>query len=218
MSMDAAAKKMPSGANAPYKIVPAGKKFVVKNNAGETKATFDSRPAAVDYLNALYANVKGAAKRAAKVPFTGKAKNRAPKTATAAEDIAMDLACGDLIMCHDPECSRTFLDFVRMADHADAVHTFSDIEELVRDAVREKYNRDGDRTAVPPVSYRYAWVRDLSTDWVVFELSESGSNRERQTLFKSSYSLVDGVVTLGEPVEVVRKTVYEPVAQSTTGA
>lgn len=115
-------------------------------------------------------------------------------------------------------CDRTFLTYGLMLDHAEAVHTFSDIEELVRDAVREKYNRDGDRTVTPPVPYRYAWVRDLSTDWVVFEMNESSANRERNSLYKASYSIVDGNVTLGEPTEVVRKTVYEPVAQPATGA
>lgn len=126
-----------------------------------------------------------------------------------------------VIPCLDlAECDRTFLSYERMLDHAEAVHTFSDIEELVRDAVREKYNRDGDRTAVPPIPYRYAWVRDLSTDWVVFEMNESNANRERSALFKASYSIVDGNVTLGEPTEVVRKTIYEPVVQpaNTQGA
>jgi hypothetical protein len=85
-----AAKKTPSGANAPYKIVKQGTKFAVLNNAGETKATFKTKAAAVDYQSALYANVKGAARRAGKVQFTGKAKNRVPprpkpKTATASE-------------------------------------------------------------------------------------------------------------------------------------
>lgn len=66
----------PSGANAPYKIVPRGSKFVVVNNAGLTKATFDTEAEARDYQKALYANVPGAAKRAAKTKFTGKARDR----------------------------------------------------------------------------------------------------------------------------------------------
>src|SRR4051812_43658563 len=59
---------------APYKIIKQGTKFVVKNNLGETKATFGDRDAALKYLRALYANVPGAQKRASKVAFTGKQK------------------------------------------------------------------------------------------------------------------------------------------------
>lgn len=67
----------PSGANAPYKIVKKGGKFAVVNNTGDTKASFDDRDKALAYLRALYTNVPGAAKRADKVKFTGKAKDRA---------------------------------------------------------------------------------------------------------------------------------------------
>lgn len=77
---DEAAKKMPTGANAPYEIVAVGKnKFQVVNNAGEIKATFKSKKAARAYQAALYANVPGAAKRAAKVKWTGSAKLRGNK-------------------------------------------------------------------------------------------------------------------------------------------
>lgn len=134
-------------------------------------------------------------------------------------DHAQDAAeCSGIhqIVCIDADCSRVFLGFEPMKEHADAVHTFDDIEELVRDAVREKYNRDGDRTATPPIPYRYAWCRDFASDWVVFEVSESGATREKSTLFQASYSITDGVVTLGEPTEVVRKTVYEPVKEATS--
>lgn len=57
----------------PYKIFKVGKKFVVKNNAGMTKATFDDRASALKYLRALYVNVKGAPKAADKTKWTGKA-------------------------------------------------------------------------------------------------------------------------------------------------
>lgn len=67
---------------APYKIKRAGGKFTVVNNAGVTKATFPTHAKALDYLRALYANVPGAAKKADKTPWTGKA----PKPAKAAAD------------------------------------------------------------------------------------------------------------------------------------
>ncbi len=70
------AKAAPSGANAPYKIKKRGDKFVVVNNTGETKASFDSRDKALAYQRALYVNVRGATKRAAKTKFSGKARNR----------------------------------------------------------------------------------------------------------------------------------------------
>lgn len=71
--------KTPSGANAPYKIVKKGEKFAVVNNAGDTKASFDTRAQALAYQRALYANVKGAGKRADKVTWTGKSKDRVAK-------------------------------------------------------------------------------------------------------------------------------------------
>lgn len=69
----------PAGANAPYKIKKSGAKWAVVNNAGETKSSFDSHEKALSYLRALYVNVSGAAKRAKKVKFSGKAKSRIPK-------------------------------------------------------------------------------------------------------------------------------------------
>ncbi|NUS01932.1 MAG: hypothetical protein HOV97_05135 [Nonomuraea sp.] len=200
MSMDAAAKKMPAGANAPYKIVPVGKKFAVKNNAGETKATFDDKGKAVDYLAALYANVKGAAKRAAKVPFTGTAKNRAPKTATAAEDLAHDLSG---IPCYDENCTRSFLDFAKMADHAEAVHTFDDIRMIVSEGLREKYATKSDSYSTSV----YIYIVDLADDWVVFEASKGGND----DYYKASYSIIDNVATFGALTEVRRRTLWEAV-------
>jgi U3 small nucleolar ribonucleoprotein component len=59
---------------APYKILKRGDQFVVVNNAGQTKATFKDRAKALDYMRALYSQVPGAAKKADKTPWTGKAK------------------------------------------------------------------------------------------------------------------------------------------------
>jgi hypothetical protein len=60
--------------NAPYKILKRGAKYAVVNNVGETKATFKTRAEALKYQRALYVSVPGAAKRAARVHWTGKAK------------------------------------------------------------------------------------------------------------------------------------------------
>jgi hypothetical protein len=59
---------------APYKIFKSGSKFVVKNNAGQTKASFDSRAQALAYQRALYANVKGSSSHAERTKYTGGAK------------------------------------------------------------------------------------------------------------------------------------------------
>lgn len=194
--------KAPAGANAPYKIVPVGDKFAVKNNAGETKATFATKAKANDYLQALYANVKGAAKRADKVPFTGKAKNRvpAPKTAKAELEVA----------CVDKTCERAFLTEGAMQEHAEAVHTFDDIRTLVSDKIRATYGRKGDYRATPPIPSIWTWVVDMAEDWVVFSMDGDSTD----TLRKASYTITDdNEVTLGVANEVVRKTVYEPVKQ-----
>jgi hypothetical protein len=73
---------------APYKIFKVGGKFVVKNNAGDVKSTFSDRDKAVQYLRALYANVKGAPKAAARKKFTGSQKR-------ATNEKAEELAHGD---------------------------------------------------------------------------------------------------------------------------
>jgi hypothetical protein len=60
--------------HAPYKILRRNGKYTVVNNLGETKASFASRAEALNYQRALYVSVPGAAKRAARVHWTGKAK------------------------------------------------------------------------------------------------------------------------------------------------
>lgn len=114
------------------------------------------------------------------------------------------------IVCCDAACDRPFLEFDTMVEHAEAVHTFNDIERLVAEAVREKYAKPGNYEKKPPVQSIWAWTVDLAEDWVVFNV-EKGSD---STLLKASYTLVDGVVTLGEPVEVKRRTVYDPVVKA----
>jgi hypothetical protein len=58
---------------APYKILRRAGKFVVVNNAGMVKATFNTRAEALDYQRALYVSVPGAAKKAARTKWTGTA-------------------------------------------------------------------------------------------------------------------------------------------------
>lgn len=109
-----------------------------------------------------------------------------------------------LYACPEGDCERAFLAHTHLVEHAEAVHTFSDTERLVADVVREKYGRRGEG-----VSSIWTWISDLSADWVVFTVEG-----DDMVLYKASYSITDGAVTLGEPVEVRRRTVYEPVNQT----
>jgi hypothetical protein len=54
-------------------------------------------------------------------------------------------------------------------------------------------------------------VNDIADDWCIFQVEANASS----TTYKISYTLVDGVVTLGEPYEVRRRTVYDKVEGST---
>lgn len=162
----------------PYKIMKKGAKHCVVKESGGQIACHDTRAGALKQMKALYANEKA--------------------------DLAHSEFC---VPCCEPECERAFLTFGQMIDHAEAVHTFSDIERMLREAVREKYGRPGDYHASPPVPAVWAWVEDVADDWVVFTVEESTET----TLYKASYSILDNSVTLGDPVEVRRRTVYEPV-------
>lgn len=263
------AKKTPAGANAPYKVQKRGPKFVVVNNTGAVKASFKTREAALSYLRALYSNVKGAPKRAAKVKFTGKAKDRADDGADDARDVktaerkklaakkqalpggsfpiktVQDLKnaiqaygraknkpqakaliirraralgktsllpsgwLGDSaqIACPEGDCVRVFLHENLLFEHAEAVHTFDDIQRMVAEKVRDSYAKPGNYKASPPVGATWAWVQDLADDWVVFMVEKDNDS----TLYKASYSITDNDVTLGTVTEVVRRTVYETV-------
>lgn len=88
---------------APYKIQKRGDKFVVVNNAGMTKSTFKSNDDALKYLRALYANVPGAAKKADKTPWTGKA----PKPTKAAAASSGTMIDGDDV---DPKSLASAVD------------------------------------------------------------------------------------------------------------
>lgn len=183
--------------------------FIKQSGGGAIKTIADLNKALAGYSSAkdkpaLKASLIRAAKRL-------KATHRLPKgwATPVGKDAASDTIDWDQcwISCPGDDCARIFIHEDGLFEHAEAVHTFSDIEELVRDAVREKYYVASDYRATPPVAGVWAWTRDLSTDWVVFEVEDGGDS----TLYKAAYTILDNKVTLGEAVEVVRKTVYEPV-------
>jgi len=160
----------------PYKIQKKGAKHCVVKEGGDQIACHDTRGKALAQMRALYANEKA--------------------------ELAHD--AGDIV-CWDESCARQFISFDTMVEHAEAVHTFSDIHQMLREKVREEFGQDGDRNAGIP--HIWVYVVDAAPDWLVFERESEGDSG----LFKVSYSIVDNKVTLGEPVEVVRRTVYEPV-------
>lgn len=118
------------------------------------------------------------------------------------------------VHCYAPECSdsagngRPFFGVDKLREHAEAVHTFDDIRRLLSDFLREKFGKTGDYNAEPPIPGIWVWIDDLADDWVVFSKEEGNES----TLLKADYSIDDkNQVTLGTPVEVVRRTVYDPV-------
>lgn len=108
-----------------------------------------------------------------------------------------------MLKCKRVDCDRQFLDQASMADHAEAVHTFSDIERVVSDALREKHGTGSGSTVG---NRTYVWISDIAEDWVVFTVDKPNGDMD---LLRSSYSIVDGEVNLGEAAEVRRRTVYE---------
>lgn len=64
---------------------------------------------------------------------------------------------------------------------------------------------------------RYYWPQDVYPSWFVYQDDGDGSSAGR--LLKRTYVIADdGTVTLGEPIEVRRRTVYEPVGTTTAEA
>lgn len=117
------------------------------------------------------------------------------------------------VECLAPECmdagsGRPFFGTLALREHAEAVHTFDDIRRVLCDYLRERFGRPGDYNAEPPVQGIWVWVEDLAVDWVVWSREEGTDSM----LLKADYSIdADNQITLGEPTEVVRRTVYDPV-------
>lgn len=109
--------------------------------------------------------------------------------------------------CPDPDCDRAFLYPETLADHAAAVHTFGEARSLVQAALREKL------TPAPgpigPEVRVWIYVEEQTAEWAVFIVE---GITESSQLWKVDYSIAeDNTVTLGEPVSVIRRVVYEPV-------
>ena len=117
--------------------------------------------------------------------------------------VKTDKASYELVTCPEEGCERAFLHEDGLLDHAESVHTFNDIERILSEHIREKHSKPSTREEAGT----YSWISDIAEDWVVFTVEKP----KDISLFKASYTIVNEVVTLGEPVEVRRRTVYDPV-------
>lgn len=95
--------------------------------------------------------------------------------------------------------------------------SFSDREQKVREALRLKFNPNGQKGI-------YTWMVDCydsyaiaSVEWNAYGADGAYLSSTAKT-YKVSYSLLDGVITLGEPVEVKKVITYEPVGQQSEAA
>jgi HK97 family phage prohead protease len=79
------------------------------------------------------------------------------------------------------------------AEHREGI-SYSDMRELLQNAVAAKFGGDGDKG--------WIYIRDFADDWVVYESYEGED-------FRCSYSVDGDVVTLGDPEPVTAKTSYE---------
>jgi len=106
--------------------------------------------------------------------------------------------------CIDESCERvglTFLTEKAAHDHALAVHSHGEVRIALSKALREKF-------AGPPRQWVY--VEETADDWFVYSLEGSGSVDEK--LYRQEYTFENGIATLGgDPVEVRRRVVYDPV-------
>jgi hypothetical protein len=170
-------RTMPPGTTlAPYKIQKRGNKFVVVNNAGETKASFDDREKALAYQRALYVNVKGAAKKADRVKFTGKAKP--PKTDRADanfEDWAAEkCTCGRLFATPDGYQAH----FVALHDaEPDPVENAKNDAEL-QDAAAQVKKGDRDKGGMSDGSYPITNQAQANSAWKLRGHSKNHSEAE----------------------------------------
>lgn len=111
---------------------------------------------------------------------------------------SLEFAC-----IHDACGERTFSTEKAAHDHALAVHSHSEVRIALSKTLREKF-------AGPP--RQWAYVEDTADDWFIYSLEMSGAVDEK--LYRQEYVFSDGVATLqGEPVEVRRRMVYEPIGQ-----
>jgi len=158
-------------------------------------------------------DLKNAIQALGRAKDSGRAKKHIIKRARALGLVALLPESWDVsehihtVACRDDACAREFLTEQAMLEHAEAVHTFNDQRQIVQDALRETYGQKSNYSASPSQPGVYVWIRDQADDWVVFERETSGSD-----LWKVGYVIdPSNNVIFGEAVQVVQRTVFEPV-------
>jgi hypothetical protein len=137
----------------------------------------------------------GVSIRAAGVAEAGEAEGRTGTIITAiTEGLSADF------VTHAGRGGRVLalLESARAPLHEAHGMTANDLRDAINSAVRDAHAGE----------QRYAWVRDYTDDWVVFELETPDSSQ----LLQQAYTVADAAVSLtGTPVEVTARTTYVPV-------
>lgn len=112
-----------------------------------------------------------------------------------------DQAVGLGAMC---QAAESIFHRIQQASLQEMGLSHSEIEKMLRSAIKRDY----------PTA-REVWIRDVYDDTVIYTvyLSSLDDPNDGQT-FQRSYAIVDGNVTLGDPVQVQVVTAYVPVTES----
>lgn len=104
---------------------------------------------------------------------------------------------------HSCECGRDFASEAALDRHVLAVHSFDEIRQMVSNAAQELLGAAGS-TDPRVIEASYVFVEDIGDSWAV--LHTDGK------MWAVDYEIQgQAVVFTSEPVEVVRRVVYEPV-------
>ncbi len=85
----------------------------------------------------------------------------------------------------------------------EAEMSHDDVRNALRQALKAKYD---------PTNKRWYYIQDVYDSWFVYQ--DADPPGDAQALYKASYAIVDGKVTLGDPVKVVQVTTYQPVTEA----
>lgn len=90
---------------------------------------------------------------------------------------------------------------LRILQEAEMSH--DEMRQALRDALKAKN----------PTAKRFYYIRDVYDSYFIYDDEPQYPDPSPAKLYKASYAIVDGVVTLGEPVEVRVERTYVPVTQ-----
>lgn len=108
--------------------------------------------------------------------------------------------------CDHADCDRSFLSEELLAEHAAEVHTYRELDELLREELRDTFGAESN----PQMGQMgvWIWIKDFTDTWVVFSAEMGGES----AIFQVDYTIdANDKVTFGDPVEVEEVTTYVPV-------